>query len=60
MAGEQDDYVFNIMVMEFLFLPARYKVAYGGRGGIKSWLNLMKADYVFNAVVVMDADEEGD
>lgn len=23
--------------MEFLFSPARYKVAYGGRGGAKSW-----------------------
>jgi len=23
--------------MEFLFHPARYKVAYGGRGGVKSW-----------------------
>ena len=23
--------------MEFLFMPSRYKVAYGGRGGIKSW-----------------------
>lgn len=23
--------------MQFLFQPARYKVAYGGRGGIKSW-----------------------
>lgn len=23
--------------MEFLFKPARYKVAYGGRGGAKSW-----------------------
>lgn len=24
-------------VMAFLFQPARYKVAYGGRGGVKSW-----------------------
>jgi len=24
-------------VMSFLFEPARYKVAYGGRGGVKSW-----------------------
>ena len=24
-------------VMAFLFEPARYKVAYGGRGGVKSW-----------------------
>ncbi|MCJ7747462.1 MAG: PBSX family phage terminase large subunit, partial [Desulfobacterales bacterium] len=24
-------------VMEFLFQPSRYKVAYGGRGGVKSW-----------------------
>ncbi len=23
--------------MQFLFKPARYKVAYGGRGGVKSW-----------------------
>jgi phage terminase large subunit len=23
--------------LEFLFLPSRYKVAYGGRGGAKSW-----------------------
>ncbi len=24
-------------IMAFLFEPARYKVAYGGRGGVKSW-----------------------
>jgi phage terminase large subunit len=24
-------------VMSFLFQPSRYKVAYGGRGGVKSW-----------------------
>lgn len=24
-------------VMSFLFEPARYKIAYGGRGGVKSW-----------------------
>ena len=39
-SGLQQQRVARIQIpdkMEFLFLPAHYKVAYGGRGGIKSW-----------------------
>lgn len=39
-ASSQQQSVTRIQIsekMEFLFEPARYKVAYGGRGGIKSW-----------------------
>lgn len=41
--------------MQFLFYPARYKVAYGGRGGIKSWsfarALLIKGAYVHQRVL---------